>query len=163
MHTLQIMLVEAEDKDDALSEVTSRTGLDGEGSGPDWSDWHEIGGRWGGYFDGSNVLSYAEDVALAEESIKTGLQWRREEMERLKKDVDFHNLEELLDSYDPETPIFDHSVWATKRLAEIVMDYWTPDSKLFDLVSYTASLKYFRERVQVSPEKQYLVAVDFHF
>jgi hypothetical protein len=164
MHTLQIMLVEADSKEEAVSEVLSRTGYYDEGSnGPDWSDWHAVGGRWDGFFDGENVLCYAENVELAEESIKNSLMWRKEEVERLKTSANLDTLEVVIDNYDPENPTFDHSVWATKRLAEIVLDYWTPDSKVYDLESYTASLKYYRERLQASPEKQFLVAVDFHF
>jgi hypothetical protein len=163
MHTLQIMLIEADSAEDAIEEVKSRTGLYGETSGPDWSDWHEVGGRWDGYFEGSNVLSYAENVALAEETLKTALTWRGEEIERLKGEADFDKLVELVDNYNAEEPVFDHSVWVARRLTELVMDYWTPDSKVFDLHDYTASLKYFRKRLEENAENQYLVAVDFHF
>lgn len=164
MHTLQVMLVEADSKEEAVSQVLSRTGYyDNEGTGPEWSDWHEVGGRWGGYFEGSNVLCYADNVALAEETIKTALQWRLEEIERLKEDSDFEGLSTAIDSYDPENPVADFKVYCAKKVAEIALDYWTSDSKVFDLHDYTASIKYFRKRLEESPEKQYLVAVDFHF
>lgn len=165
MHTLQIMLIEADSAEEALEEVKSRTGLYGDdsGSGPDWSDWHEIGGRWGGYFEGENVISYAENVALAEETLKQTLEWRAEEMERLRKDSDLEALLSSVDSYDPENPVMDFKVYCAKSLAEMALDYWTSRSKVFDLHDYTASIKYFRKRLEENPEKQYLVAVDFHY
>ena len=155
MHTLQIMLVEADDEIDVEDKVESNR--------PDWSDWHEVGGRWGGYFDGANIIRYADNITLAEDTIKTALQWRAEEIERLREDIDFETVETLIDSYDLNNSVFDHSVWQTKRLLEMVMNYWTPDSKVFDLEDYSAGLSAFRSRVAENPESQYLVAVDYHF
>ena len=165
MHTLQIMLIEADSAEDAIEEVKSRTGLYGDdaGRGPGWSDWHVVGGRWEGYFEGSNALNYANNLTLAEDTIKEALRRRKEEMERLREESDFEALATAVDNYDPDNLVLDMEVWSAKKLAEMVLGYWTPDSAVFDLNDYTAGLKYFRDRLENNSEKQYLVAVDFHF
>jgi len=165
MHTLQIMLVEADSAEDAIGEAEARSGYssDESGNSPDWSDWHVVGGRWEGHFEGSNALKYADNLTLAEDTIKEALLRRKAEMERLREEANFEALATAVDNYDPDNPVLSMEVWSAKKLAEMVLGFWTPDSAVFDLHDYTAGLKYFRDRLEKDYEKQYLVAVDFHF
>ena len=163
MHTLQTMLVEADSVEEAIAEVKSRTGLYGETSGPDWSDWHEVGGRWDGLFNGSNAMNYAENQALAEQVLEDAFARRKTSIEYLKNETREVSLESAIENYDPEAPVMDFRLYSLKLLAEVVMDYWTYESAVYDLVDGTASIKYFRKRLEENPEKQYWVAVDFHF
>jgi hypothetical protein len=66
-------------------------------------------------------------------------------------------------SYDPYKKSFDLDLWATKKLAQLFDDEWTPDTGVYDLENWTGNLRYFTERVAKSPEHQYLIPVDFHF
>ncbi|MFN9955718.1 MAG: hypothetical protein ACK55I_21685, partial [bacterium] len=52
--------------------------------------------------------------------------------------------------------------WRIRKLGELLADNWTYDTAIYDLDQHTANLKYFRERVKVEPQKQFLVPVDFH-
>jgi len=54
-------------------------------------------------------------------------------------------------------------LWATKKLAQLLDDQWTPDSGVYDLENWTGNLRNFTERVAKNPEQQFLIPVDFHF
>lgn len=163
MHVLQIMLVQEEDKEGALAQTGFRTGLDGETATPSWSDWHQIGGRWEGYFEGENVLCYADNPVLAEKVLGEAIERRMASIERLKEETADVSFEEAIANYSASNPVMDFKLYSAKHLSEIVLDYWTYDSAVYDLEDYTATLKDFRKRVEESPETQFLVATDFHY
>lgn len=177
MHVCQILLVEAETPEQAFSDVASLL-ADGE---PSWSDWHnadnprtlDFAGRWSGVVFGTldengevvnkesnpNHLRYSDDPALAEETITNYLEQRMAELRNYKSraiDLASH-------SYDPYGKNFDMDLWATKKLAQMLDDEWTPDSGIYDLMNWTGNLRYFAERVATRPESQFLIPVDFHF
>ena len=58
MHVLHVIAVEADDAEDARVEAESA--IEPYGDGQVW-DWYEVGGRWDGVFDGSNMLNYAKN------------------------------------------------------------------------------------------------------
>ena len=83
MHTCQIMLVEAEDAEDAMGIVRSAITY-AENPYPAWSDWHGgigegLAGRWSGLFNGweenRDVLCYTENKVLADDIIKEFLSY----------------------------------------------------------------------------------------
>ena len=80
------------------------------------------------------------------------------------KDLD---LAEAIANYEPngEYKYTDTNlqIWSLKSLASLLNDSWTPDTGVYDLVAHTASLSFFRERLDKEPNKQYLVPIDFHF
>jgi len=174
MHTCQIMLVEAETAEQAFNLVAHALG-----ESPDWSDWHEAGfhnvdsqnfaGRWENEIfhnnpevkvdTAPNFLQYSADPALAELAIERFLQYRLNDISGYKlKAIDLSSV-----PYDPYSTDRDFGVWYAKKLAQLIGDEWTPDSGLYDLEAYTANLHYFIERVKKSPEKQWLIPVDFHY
>jgi hypothetical protein len=178
MHTCQILLVEAETPEQAFDEVARK--LEGE---PKWSDWHNadqsgaitlnFAGRWSGEVFGSyneegvmtntdtnpNYLRYSDDPALAEQVITRFLEYRYEEIRLLQPQA----LDLSSYSYDPYNNKLDMELWGTKKLAQLLNDDWTPDSGIYDLDYWTGSLDNFTKRVASSPEKQFLIPVDFHF
>jgi len=53
MHTLHLILVQAEDEEDAITTVISILDSLPEGQ---WWDWYEVGGRWNDCLDGKNAM-----------------------------------------------------------------------------------------------------------
>lgn len=171
MHVCQIMLVEAESGKDAISTVQSLITYS-EVPYPSWSDWHEVGGRWDGLFEGweadRNALCYAENPALAEDILKSWTQSRQDEIERNVKEVtaDGIPLEKIVAQYKVDGSDFnewDMRFYALRKLGELLSNKWCNDTGVYDLEAHTASLHYFRERLAKEPNKQFLVPVDFHF
>jgi hypothetical protein len=76
-------------------------------------------------------------------------------------------LAEQIANYDPEvrSSLDDNSMkmYRLKKVLNIIDDSWNPDSYVYDLEQHTTHLNYFRERLAIAPEMQYLVVMDFHF
>lgn len=163
MHTVQLLLVEADTHQEAVEIVDSKIN-DWEGH---WSDWHAIGGRWSGIFGENHpdVINYKNDPELFEKHIKDFVEARKnrlkENLERFEEGK--KSLSDYVSDYNPEIFDFDMNLYALKSLTRIMAGDWTYDSCFFDLESYSETLHPFRERVATRPEKQYVVAVDFHF
>ena len=180
MHTCHILLVEADNVEEAFEEVYGQLNND-DYRHPDWSDWHnatnpnslDFSGRWAGeiFFtpnekgeadpneDKPNYLCYADDPTLAEQVIDKYLTLRLDEIQRLKVEaVDLRTY-----SYNPYSTSSDYDVWKTQKLASIMYDEWTPSSFVYDLTAETATLSNFIERVKTDPKRQWLIPVDFHY
>lgn len=168
MHVAQIMLVQAEDVEDAMDAVRARLE-----ENPSWSDWHNanygdtFAGRWEGHFFGeentNDTLRYSDDPALAENVIFDKLSARKLEMDELRQRVIKSGYDPLTADYDPEVGKWNMDAFALQRLIGLLEDDWNSDSAIYDLEDWTASLGSFRKRVADAPEKQFLVVVDFHF
>jgi hypothetical protein len=171
MHTCHILLVEADNAEEALTYVRSQ--LSGEMPYPTWSDWHEVGGRWSGMFDGwddtKDVLGYTDNPTLAEDIIKNFADYRLAEIKRYKEQLDEEgfSLDKVIAEYDINDNKANFAngmkLWRMQKIMQTLQDDWTSDSGVFDLQEGTASLTYFKERLTARPEKQFLVPVDFHF
>lgn len=172
MHICQIILVQAEDVEDAFSLVENTL----EGGYPTWSDWHnatnahskDFAGRWSGQVFADekkpeelapNYLRYSDDPALAEKVLSEWLEGRMATLREYRgKMADLNTVK-----YDPYTHSFDMSLYYALKVAQLLNDEWTPDSGVYDLTYGTADLSDFIERVKKEPTKQYLIPVDFHF
>lgn len=167
MHTAHIILVEAESHGEARDKVTSEI-THCEYPYPSWSDWHEIGGRWSDAFGKDKyILRYTENQKLAEERIQEWLASRKAELNRMLDEVKTFDLLEAAASYDPETERAygenGMKLYYLEKIAKLLNGSWTSDALIYDLEQQTINLKYFRERLAIAPEMQYLVMVDFHF
>jgi hypothetical protein len=167
MHVAHLLLVEAESHEEAKDRVESAL-VYSEDNYAQWSDWREVGGRWSDFFgSGKHILRYTENSKLAEEKIQEYLKTRKDEMLRMYDEVKNLDLAEQVANYDPEMPsTFDENsmkVYRLKKVLETLNDSWCPDSYVYDLEQHTTQLKYFRERLAIAPEMQYLVVMDFHF
>lgn len=171
-HVAHIILVEAETLEDARDAVYSR--LMGETNEPEWSDWHNVSagsesfaGRWKGHFFGEenelDVLRYSDNPTLAEEIVIQQLGYRSDARKQYSNKIVEAGYDIMTADYDPYGDGFDMKPWYVKKIAQILNDDWTPDSFVFDLETYTASLGDFAKRVLGSPEKQFLICIDFHF
>lgn len=170
MHVCQIMLVEAESGEDAIGEVKSQITYS-EDPYPTWSDWHEVGGRWDGLFEGweeeRNALCYAENPLLADDIIREFAGYRKKEMEKYLAEItkDGFDIGKMIENYNPEK--FDYgtgmSAWTLARLGKLLSNDWCSDTGVYDLKEGSANLEFFRNRLALEPNKQYLVPVDFHY
>ena len=190
MHTIQIMLVEADSPEDAFREVEM---LLENSESPSWSDWHnasdpeslDFSGRWSNaifltpkqevlieqdLFDKSeipNFLCYADDPELADQIVDRFITYRKQAMrENVPAYGSEIDLGVLIDNYDPSAPFSVGGVgmdlWRLSKLFELLNNEWTYETAIYDLASGTASLDFYHERCKTQPQKQYLIPVDFH-
>jgi len=155
---IQLMLVEAETAEDAASSVSSL--LDGDGS-PSWSDYHDLVEE----FDGKPAVSYAETIGKLK--FKEFLDYREADLKRYYDRVKNFDLAKAVENYDPFRPGYsftedDFRTYELRKLANLLEDTWTMDTGVYDLEIWSANLKAFRERCELAPEMQFLVAVSFH-
>jgi hypothetical protein len=191
IHTAQILLVEADDAEQAFRIVADKL----DGGDPQWSDWHEasgdpssmnFAGRWTGQIfmtpeqmkklsnneevdlsENPNHLRFSDDPALADEVIARHLGYRLQEIENYRNTLatDYAGVDVFTYEYDPNKNDYKKSMalYYTKKLAGIMSNDWSPDSGIYDLHDWDATLEYFYKRVQKSPERQFLIPVDFHY
>jgi hypothetical protein len=172
MHVAHIMLVSLDKEsteEDALNDVADSL----DDNTPDWSDWHNayltneepnFAGRWAGHFFGKantyDCLRYSDNPELAEKAIAEQLEYRKQIFDKAQEEIS--NMGSL--SYDPyDSKQYGSAGWYLSRMGDIYSDNWTPDSYVYDLQEWTASLMYWRERVTANPNNEFLVVVDFHF
>jgi hypothetical protein len=171
-HVCQIILVQAEDVDDAFSLVEGRL----DETYPSWSDWHnasnaytnDFAGRWSGVVfadeanpdkQAPNYLRYSDDPALAEKVISDWLEARMSTL----SDYRTRMADLATTKYNPYVDDLNMPIYYSLKVAEILNDNWTSDSGVYDLTGGTANLRWFIDRVKSEPTKQYLIPVDFHF
>lgn len=165
------MLVEAENGEEALDKVKTII-THSEYPYPAWSDWHEIGGRWSGIFEGwedvKDALCYGENPILAEDVIEKFIGYRTGQIKQYFTEINDagFDLERAVEDYVVDDDEFGKKAmafWRIRKLGELLADHWNPDTAIFDLEQHSANLQYFRARVKEEPKKQFLVPVDFHF
>jgi hypothetical protein len=177
MHTLHYIAVEAQDMEEAFSDVqaflepSEETGF----RNCDWSDWHVVGGgRWSEsqYEDSSNmIISYAEKPEEFNKIIDGIVKYRIENanqyLTKIKLDKFTSDIVEYISNSGelPDDSRFDFNNYYINTMCKLMSGEWIPDSAFFDKKEYTADLRYLRERLD-KPETamlQFLVPVDFHF
>jgi hypothetical protein len=175
MHTLHWWAVEAEDKEEAMSIVSSRLINDDGANFVEWSDWHVVGGgRWSDsqYEDSSSmVISYAEEPAKFNETIQQCKQGRINEMNhmltRIKPDKFISDIVDYISNsgMPSDGQRFDMNSYYVRKAGELLQDNYTCDSYFYDMVEYTAHMGYIQERLDNPAQsmRQFIVPVDFHF
>jgi len=115
-----------------------------------------------------NYLCFSDDPNLADEVIQRFISYRMNEIESIKNHLttDFSSIDLMTFVYNPHTePDYRTTgmgLYYIKKLSSIYNNEWTSDSAIYDLDSWDANLIYFFERVKKSPERQFLIPVDFH-
>lgn len=167
MHALQLIAVEATSPEEAATKVKNH--LDNaleDNEQNTWFDWYEIGGRWSGepFGNNSNVLQLTDENKFHEILGQT-LEMRNSYAETYVRDINFDMLKHSLLSLDHEEGRNGDvlSLVALNSLSEMALGFWNHNNYLYDMVAETPHFKWLRERVEASPEAQYLVAVDFHY
>lgn len=115
-----------------------------------------------------NYLRFSDDPSLADEIIGRHLGYRQGEIESIKKTfaTDYASIDLMAYEYDPSNePDFRTTgmgLYYIKKLVALYANEWISETSIYDLDAWDANLKYFFERVKKSPEKQFLIPVDFH-
>lgn len=167
MHVAQVVLIQAEDDDFSPQEATERFLENAMEVGGTWFDWYGgmtegLAGRWAGEVIPGDALRYSDNPELAEEVISNFLESRQRAIEYAQSIIQDCGVESL--TYNMTNhEMWDKEGYALYNMGKILANFWCPESGVFDSVTWGADLAYFRERVKESPEKQYLVVVDFHF
>jgi hypothetical protein len=189
IHTIQIILVEADSPEDAFREVEM---LLENSNNPSWSDWHNasgweeknFAGRWSNAIfltpeqekmleddtlDKStipNFLCYSDNPELADYIVDKFAGYRKQAMrENVPSTGDEIDLGKLIDNYDPSASFSVGSsmeLWRVSKLFQLLNDDWTSETAIYDLSSDTGNLDYYHTRCKSQPQKQYLIPVDFH-
>jgi hypothetical protein len=185
MHTIQLLLIQAETPQQAFEFV--ETALTSEGAVA-WSDWHygtdastmNFAGRWEHQIfltpeqevakengtlslsDVPNHLCYADNPELAEKVLSEFIQYRKTYLTENLPDGTL-DLEKLVKDYNPnEETKYEMELWKIKKLTQLLDDEWFWQTAFYDITGETGSLFFFQERCAKNPEKQFLIPVDFH-
>lgn len=79
------------------------------------------------------------------------------------QDINFGELEKLFTTADYATSYDSHPAYSLYGLTKMFLNFWSPNSDLYDLVEDTGNVEHLQKRVEENPERQWLVAVDFHY
>ena len=173
MHTLHFFAVEADGIQEAFEKVYNAL----EESPLPWSDWHVVGGgRWNSdpskqYQDSDNdIVRYPDNKEKFHDMLDSVSKYRTEQVERLALHSDLDAIKVAAVDYIVQGGKDDFwdakngmQLWSIKRAIEMMQGEYGPDSMFFDLASGSTSMKYLMERLDTSPDNQYLVPVDLHY
>lgn len=165
MHVLQLLAVEANSTEEAEAEtVNIIDGFFTETSRNVWFDWYEIGGRWNNtaFNNDSNALCLT-DKEQFDRIIEDARATRQKYASLYLKDMNFSEIEKLLTTADYATSSNSYPIYGLHGLTKMFLNFWSPNSDLYDLVEDTGNVEYLQKRVEDNPKKQWLVAVDFHY
>jgi hypothetical protein len=179
MHTLQLLLVSAEDHEAARANVNNAIYPDYAQTNANWSDWSEasensgesFAGRWSsenrlGEKAENDTLRYSDDPDTADRIINEFLKDRADEIFRLRSELNSSPNKDALYTYDPD-PMeyykFPHELWTILSITNLLADRWTSNSGVYDVDDFTGSVANFYKKVDTDPTQVFLVLVDFHY
>lgn len=175
MHTGHIILVKAEDHQDAVEKVWTAVNADESWFASNWSDWAVVGtegygeSRWEmaeffekGTYTGKHkyALSCETEPELFYAVIEERLASRKKQFDRI--------VEQLMESgktwiHDFELDEDTMDSWHLRHFASLATSVYTSESMIFDLENYDANLKWFRKDVEEGNTDWFAVVVDFHY
>jgi len=173
MHTGIILVVEAEDADDAVAEVENFNEHNAH-----WSDWNCHGGRWADEVP-NGVMSYADNPALFMGVVDRFKSYSTNELDRLIQDVGDISIKELVTNpkykFRRNEPVKDMTpeerdqyfnetlaMYRAKQLLKLADGDFTERAHFYDVKEYTTQDNYLLERIKENPNKQFLVVWDYH-
>lgn len=166
MHTAHLILVKADDHQDAIDTVRGNLYTDEGSNFAPWSDWSVVGeeGRFSFTheyegWDGASghAVSLDDEADLFYKVLGDFKTYREREFQTRRQQVeDFSISSFTLDQDDMDS-------YHLMKFAELVEGRYTYDSAYYDLKNYTTSLKYFEEDVAQDGKDWFGVLVDFHF
>lgn len=187
MHIAHIMLVKAEDHENAIETVRSIVGQD---NFCDWSDYAIVGdegfgsSRYAFGFGGLNdepLLTTSNKFAISYDTEREAfdfiydkfLSYRKAEFANLRKRVeeaDVRLLELELDLEDYKSENSDKA-YIVRKYCEMAEGIYTEDSRIYDLENWTTNLSYFKQSLELDRNypseldetSWFAVLVDFHF
>lgn len=171
MHTLQWVVVEADDVDTAAenAERLLQEAMGDSESPSSWYDWYVVGGgRWNDqqddYENSTNMIIAFEDNPNAfsgklNELISNRIDTYNEYLAEIK-DID---IMAKLDNYGG-VMTYDMELYSLKNLLRFQSGDWFYDSKFYDLVHWSTNATHILSKIDNGlGENLYLVPIDFHF
>ena len=169
LHTLQWVVVEAEDLDTAAenAERLLQEAMGDSESPSSWYDWYVVGGgRWNDqqddYENSTNMIIAFEDNpnafnAKIQELIANRIDTYNEYLAEFKG-------QDILDKLDNYGGVmtYDPSFYALSRLLAFQQGKWDYDSKFYDLIHWSTNATHILSKID-NGENLYLVPIDFHF
>jgi len=175
MHSLQWLVVEADDVDSAASAVQGL--LEEEmGTGDTvntWFDWFIVGGgRWnatdtedvfGAYETKTNmIIAFEDNTNDFRAKIDTLVQNRITEYNQYLSEVKQIDIVTKLENYGG-VMTYDHTLYPLARLLSFQDGNWDYDSKFYDLVHYSTNPTHILSKIDNGlGSNLFLVPVDFH-
>lgn len=173
MHTLQWVVVEADDKDSAVG--AAMVFLEEEmGSGEHpatWYDWFLAGGgRWNteqdelGFTQPSNlVIDYKEEPNAFRAKIDELIQARIDQYNEYLSEVKQIDIMAKLENYGG-VMTYSMDFYALSRLLDYQRGIWNYDSKFYDLVHWSTNATHILSKLDKNEgDNLFLVPIDFHF
>ena len=171
MHTGHIILIKADDHEDAISRVWSAINADENWFANAWADWAAItDGRFdlshffGGEYNGvhNHAVSYETEKDLFLQLIESRKAERRAEFDRLLAEIKEDGRLNL-DNYELDEDSM--ASWKLYRFSSFVNSSYNPYSKIYDLENYDTNLKNFTLEIEseTGEKNWYGVLVDFHY
>lgn len=171
MHTLQWVVVEAEDLDTA-AETADRLLQEAMGdseSPSSWYDWYVVGGgRWN---DSQDDYDNSTNMIIAFEDNPNAFSGKLNELISNRIDIYNEYLAEVkeidimakLDNYGGAMS-YDMELYSLKNLLRFQMGDWFYDSKFYDMVHWSTNATHILSKIDKGlGENLYLVPIDFHF
>jgi len=173
MHTLQWVVVEADDKDSAVGAATVFLEEEmGSGEHPaTWYDWFLAGGgRWNteqdelGFTQPSNlVIDYKEEPNAFRAKIDELIQARIDQYNEYLSEVKQIDIMALLENYEG-VMTYSMDFYALSRLLDYQRGIWSVDSKFYDLVHWSTNATHILSKLDKNEgDNLFLVPIDFHF
>lgn len=173
MHIAHLLLVKAEDREDAVSIVEMELG-DFEGRPTTFYDWFVVGEGLGG-FGGSRwkisdwnietedpyVVSYQEEKEQFMQLLNNFVEARKEEFEQMKKDVEAISVASLEIFNGDYSKAFD--AYKLETVAQLASGDYIVESRYYDLSNFSTNIGWFEKDLEKGEDNWYGVIVDFHF
>lgn len=143
--------------------------VDSNGFIGDWSDWHQVGGRW----EDVPVLIYNDDNACSFlETLDMIDKYQLDEFNKYFSEFDFPTINAVMTKYSNGDTIefgeiYEANIPSLSGALKIMRGYWNWDSGYMDTIDCTVKTSYLRKNLGID-KTQYrsvycLVPVDFHF
>lgn len=156
MHILHMVLVKGKSKEKAMEKVGKL--LQNPRFAP-WSDWSEVGGRWGNKYPG-DIISQKDTPHLFRDAIEETLDSRRRVFDEATYAIDDYKYSDINLTSNRQ---FIPEIFHLKTVYDMYLDVYSPESYLYDAENRTTFVSKMEEDILQGATNWYAVAVDFHF
>ena len=171
MHTLQWVIVEAEDIDTAAenAERLLQEAMGDSESPSSWYDWYVVGGgRWNEQQDPYNnstnmIIAFEDNPNAFRAKIDECIQQRIEQYNEYLSEVKQMDIMAKFENYGGVMS-YDYQLYPLARLIDYLQGAWNYDSRVYDLVHWSTNATHILSKIDNGLGKSfYLVPIDFHF
>lgn len=155
----------------AQNQVGSWLNIEADSNGfiGDWSDWHQVGGRWSDVpvliYNDDNACSFLEALDMVDKK-------QLDQFNEYFSEFDFPTINTIMTKYSNGDTlefgeIYEANIPSLSGALKIMRGYWNWDSGYMDTIDCTVKTSYLREKLGIDKTAYRsvycLVPVDFHF